>query len=208
MYDADYFLRGKETGKSLYTNYSWLPDLTLPMARRIVEILGIRKDHKVLDYGCSRGYLVKALRELGYNAYGCDTSEWAIENCDSDVRGYVTGSSLYYAPFDWVIAKDVLEHIHGVEGSIKSIGWMCDGIFAVVPLSDDKCERYVIPDYEKDVTHVVRWPLVAWLEAFRASLGRDWIVFGSHRIEGIKDNWYKPGWELGNGFIVARRRGG
>ena len=31
QYDEDYFLRGKQTGKSLYEDYRWLPELTRPM---------------------------------------------------------------------------------------------------------------------------------------------------------------------------------
>ena len=31
VYDADYYLRGEETKKSLYTDYRWLPDGTIPM---------------------------------------------------------------------------------------------------------------------------------------------------------------------------------
>jgi cyclopropane fatty-acyl-phospholipid synthase-like methyltransferase len=69
-YDADYFLRGKASGKSLYDNYRWMPDLTKPMAERIIEHLGIELDDRIMDFGCARGYLVRALTELGQDAYG------------------------------------------------------------------------------------------------------------------------------------------
>src|SRR3990167_2449572 len=91
VYDDAYFLRGAETGKSLYTNYRWLPDLTIPMAKRIIEHLGFEGDKSttILDYGCSRGYLVRALRGFGYKAYGVDVSAWAIENADEIAKPHL-----------------------------------------------------------------------------------------------------------------------
>ena len=68
VYDADYFLRGKQTGRSLYENYRWLPDLTIPMVAAMIRHLGIKPDDKILDFGCARGYVVKAFREMGYRA--------------------------------------------------------------------------------------------------------------------------------------------
>jgi len=52
FYDADYYLRGIETGKSCYQNYRWLPELTMPMVMRIIDYLHIRPDQTILDYGC------------------------------------------------------------------------------------------------------------------------------------------------------------
>src|SRR5436305_1382867 len=85
QYDEDYFLRGKESGKSLYSDYRWLPELTIPMVCAMIRHLGIGPDDTVLDFGCARGYVVKAFQELGYIAYGYDTSEWAVQNADPAV---------------------------------------------------------------------------------------------------------------------------
>src|SRR5579862_3672374 len=92
VYDESYFLRGKESGKSLYENYRWMPDLTIPMVQRIIEHCGIRRGDSILDFGCARGYVVRAFRELGYNAYGYDISRWAIENADLAAYPYLTSS--------------------------------------------------------------------------------------------------------------------
>ena len=209
QYDADYFLRGKQSGKSLYEDYRWLPNLTIPMAERIVAHCGIHPVDRVLDFGCARGYLVKALRELGYAAYGFDISKWAIDNSDPSVSYYLT--RLPEIAFDkeqygWIIAKDVLEHVQYVEYAIQRLmAHASVGVFAVVPLSKfDNNGRgyYVIEEYEKDVTHCQRWTLQKWAGMF---LSPGWRVEASYRVPGIKDNYYKPGWEYGNGFITARR---
>lgn len=208
IYDSDYYLRGKETGKSLYENYRWLPELTLPMAERIVQHCGIKRRHKILDFGCARGYLVKALRQLEYQAFGFDVSKWALDNADEEVKQYlnqdVGGEEfLKYSRFDWVIAKDVLEHcefVHNVIRDLMSVAQV--GVFVVVPLSHFPGGRYVIEEYEKDVTHKQHFTLPGWARMF---MEVGWSVEVSYRVRGIKDNYYKPGMELGNGFITARR---
>ena len=207
QYDADYYLRGKSSGKSLYEDYHWLPDLTLPMARAIINHAKIDAFDKVLDFGCARGYVVKAFREMGYDAWGVDVSEWAIKNCDSDVKHYVqwTYDSLPLQPqeFDWVIAKDVLEHVPNVADTIDTLmGVAKHGIFVVVPLAAVDGFQYVVPGYEKDVTHIHRFTLPTWARGF---IRPGWSAEARYRLKGVKDNYYQPGWETGNGFITARR---
>ena len=74
-YDEDYFERGIESGKSLYTNYRWIPELTIPMCSFLNEQLGIGQSENVLDFGCAKGFIVKAMRLLGRNAYGVDLNQ-------------------------------------------------------------------------------------------------------------------------------------
>src|SRR4051812_29525510 len=208
LYDADYFLRGRASGKSLYEDYRWLPELTIPMAERMIEHCGIRHGQKILDFGCARGYLVRAFRELGYETYGYDESKWALENLDPVAKPYVNWTVgevpfWYNEKFDWIIAKDVLEHIEYVDLKIRQLQDYCNlGMMVIVPLSKFHGNGYVIEDYEKDVTHKQRLPLLSWVNFF---LRHDWQVECAYRIPGIKDNYFKPGWEYGNGFITARR---
>ena len=198
-YDADYFLRGRATGKSLYEDYRWLPDLTLPMVAAMVKYLGIATSDTILDFGCARGYTVRAFREMGYDVYGYDVSRWALENADETVKDYLT-NSLTDAPFDWIIAKDVLEHVPQVADTIAGLMKIAKvGIFAVVPLSMVDGQPYVVSDYEKDVTHVHRLCLSSWAKMF---MRPGWEVTGSYRVPGVKDNYAQ--FATGNGFITAR----
>ncbi len=202
-YNEDYYMRGKEKGLSLYENYRWLPELTVQMCQAIADHLKFKEDDTILDFGCARGYVVKALRILGYDAYGQDSSEWAIDNCDPDVKEYVKCYKELRFPFDWIIAKDVLEHVVELEDTItKMLKYARTGILAVVPLSPEDGAPYVLADYEKDVTHVHRLTLASWGRMF---LQRGWDVKLSYRVPGIKDNHYCSAWEPGDGFIVATR---
>jgi SAM-dependent methyltransferase len=159
----------------------------------------------VLDFGCARGYVVRAFRELGYSAYGYDTSEWATENADLRAYHYLTRREDMALPvgeptYDWVIAKDVLEHVERVEETITRImGTARVGVFVVVPLSHDG-KQYDIKEYEEDVTHIHRRPLQWWVGQFHR-IG--WSVDGRYRVPGIKDNYRNH--QMGNGFVTARR---
>lgn len=203
-FDEDYFLRGKELGISGYTQYRWLPDLTIPMACAMVSHLKVDNDDTILDFGCARGYLVKALREMGYDAWGYDISQWALENADEAVKNrflICNDSTLYADSFDWVIAKDVLEHVEELQKTIDEIMNIArKGVFVVVPLSLFDNQPYIVADYEKDVTHIHRLCLSSWAKMF---MRPGWSVEGRYMIRGVKQNYQT--WEWGNGFITARR---
>lgn len=204
QYDADYFLHGKQSGKSLYENYRWLPELTRPMVCAMIRHLNIEACDTILDFGCARGYTVRAFREMGYDAWGYDISKWAIDNADETVREYLTHNLFDQVPmvrhrFDWIIAKDVLEHVQGLSFTVDAIkDRVRKGVFAVVPLAHGK--HYDVPEYEEDVTHVHRRSLQWWVSLFQQT---GWSVEARYRVEGIKDNYAH--FPTGNGFIVARR---
>jgi predicted TPR repeat methyltransferase len=165
FFDEDYFINGKKLGKSLYENYRWLPDLTIPMAESLITYLGISAGSRVLDYGCANGFLVKALRNLGVQSFGCDISKFAIENCDLEIKPYLTlikeDTKFPFLPdnfhqkFDYIIAKDVFEHIPktGLKRLLTSMLKMTDRLYVLVPLGDEGVYR--IADYELDQSHVI-----------------------------------------------------
>lgn len=203
-YDADYFLRGKETGKSLYENYRWMPELTIPMVCSMVSHLRIEPDHTILDFGCARGYSVRAFRELGYDAWGVDASEWAVMNCDPEVKDFVFlpgAEPKFTSMVDWTIAKDVLEHVEIVAEMVSFLMQQSRvGVFAVVPLSLADGHPYVVREYEQDITHLHRLSLASWVRMF---LRPGWKVEASYAVPGIKCNYAQH--KMGNGFITARR---
>ncbi len=189
-YDADYYLNGKATGKSNYENYSWKPDLTLPMADWLKRTLHIKDGDTVLDFGTARGFLVKALRMRGVNAFGCDSSEWAVANCDEGVKGYIT-REIPEGRFDHIIAKDVLEHITETDlvGVLKTlIAATRKSLLMIVPLTHHVDGSFLRDEDNADPSHVIMWPLQEWMafvEAF-AKDGDSCIVTGSWHYPGLK----------------------
>lgn len=187
VFNEDYFMNGVATGISNYENYQWLPDKTIPMVRAIKRYLDIRWFDSVLDFGCSRGYVVKAFRTIGVSAFGMDISKWAIKNCDPAVKPYV-GHKLGHT-YSFILSKDVLEHISHKELSIVVSDLMSRAsraLFIVVPLAVEDNGDYVCPRDEADMTHKIRWTLTTWIE-FLQETGPEFVVNGSFSIPGVKD---------------------
>lgn len=203
LFDADYFERGIETGKSCYTNYRWIPELTMPMVMTYIDVLSLGRTETILDFGCAKGYAVKALRMLYRKAWGCDVSRYAIKSCDTNIKEYLKLCNGYPVPFeqefDSVIAKDVLEHINlqDLPGILSELRKCAKQMFAIVPLGNDE-DRFIVPAYDLDKTHQLAKNEEWWMDRFRQS---DWRVMSfRHRIEGIKDNWMH--YPKGNGFFI------
>ena len=66
FYNEDYYENGLALGCSGYSNYRWIPELTIPMAYHIINGLNISENSRILDYGCAKGYLVSAFKLLGF----------------------------------------------------------------------------------------------------------------------------------------------
>lgn len=209
-YDSDYYERGLVCGISGYMNYGWMPELTIRMAHFMIKNLPINENEKVLDYGCAKGFMVKAFRLLGVDCYGCDISSYAISKVENELKEYCWKISdtidqyTFKQDYDWMIAKDVFEHIPELElrqlllkahGKIKNI-------FVVVPLAEnDYIGKYIIPDYDKDVTHLIAKSL-SWWESFFIDTG--WQISNSqYSFEGCKENWTQI-YPKGNAFITIK----
>ena len=203
VYDEDYYERGAIVGKSGYMNYSWMPELTIRMAHFMIMNLGISRNDRVLDYGCAKGFLVKALRILGINAEGVDVSRYAIDFIDAAVKQQCRHITSHAdANYDLMIAKDVLEHI--AEDDLRDLLPMarkhCKKMFAAIPVApDDTCNTFVVPEYNKDITHVTAKSVQWWWSVFEDA---GWHVDQfSHTFLGMKQNW-TDAFAKGNAFFI------
>jgi cyclopropane fatty-acyl-phospholipid synthase-like methyltransferase len=206
-YDKAYFEYGVQSGKSGYQNYTWMPELTIRMAHYLCKNLGIDQSSKVLDYGCAKGYLVKALRLLDINAYGVDISEYAIRKSDSDIEDYLNlitdiDDQKIYQNFSHIIAKDVFEHLNEKQIKFLLNNWAQQGtrVFFAVPISYDYNGSFVIPQMHNDITHITIKPK-EWWEDIVTECGFD-LQFSNYKLFGLKDNWF-TNYPKGNIFVYA-----
>jgi len=189
-FDREYFEQGPMTGKSLYTNYRWLPELTLPLCHHLVTYCGIMSEDRILDFGCAKGYVVHGLRLLGYDAHGVDVSEYAISQSPKEVNGYVTKIEPFEEisiDFDWVICKDILEHLpyDSIDNQLQLLADCTKNLIVMVPLGDG--HKYYIDAYEQDVTHIIREDLKWWEERFfRNGFNVDEMTYD---MGPFKKNW-------------------
>lgn len=125
----------------------------------------------VLEIGCAKGYLVKALRDLGIAAYGCDISEYALNEAPEEVKDYlylidITDPEPVTLPrFDLIVSYDTFEHLPE------------DVLDNVFNFMNQVGTRYYIqvgtentPDWQHDPTHITIKPLEFWQERFEEAI--------------------------------------
>lgn len=198
-FDEDYYERGLEKGISGYSNYRWMPELTIPMCALLCERLPIKPGARILDFGCAKGFIVRAFRLLERDAWGYDVSDYAVKAADTEVRDFVS-NTMPHGRFDWVIAKDVFEHIgYGkIRKAVRHLAKRGRRLFCVVPLGANG--QYVVPSYDLDVTHRIREPLEWWTRLLNDNGFK--VQSATYTFAGVKQNYAK--WKRGNGFLVAR----
>ncbi len=204
VYDETYFERGLQSGVSCYQDYRWVPELTIPLAMALIDHLGISRGQSILDFGCAKGFLVKALRLLYRDAWGLDTSEYAIDHAESHCRlkaGNIIHTHDYFPDeFDLCIAKDVFEHIDAQELD-EVLNWIpADKLFVIVPLGDRK--KFNAPLANFDITHCNCWDIDIWIDVITMQ-GWD-LVEHSFEIKGIKDHYV--GIDKAHGFLTFKRK--
>lgn len=74
----------------------------------------------LLDIGCGGGALAKRMMQRGYDSYGVDISEYAINHCVDGMQGRLKLADITHNPsltplptqYDLVMATDLVEHIY------------------------------------------------------------------------------------------------
>jgi 2-polyprenyl-3-methyl-5-hydroxy-6-metoxy-1,4-benzoquinol methylase len=123
-----------------------------------------------LDVGCAKGFLVRALREMGKECWGVDHSPWAVEHAEPAAFPYlIRGSAEEIAierRFDIVLAFDLLPHLTEEQASqflSTARDWTDVALVAVIPSfeTDEQERRYLQADDDADLSHILmrsrRW---------------------------------------------------
>ncbi len=123
------------------------------LANRIILDL---QPTSLLDAGCGRGYLVKALRDRGVEAWGIDSSQAAIQNSLPECQPFCQVDSILQplplARYDLIICIDVVEHL-SPEDAIRGVENLClhsdDILFSSIPLPFNGSEQVTVqpPEY-------------------------------------------------------------
>ena len=201
FFDADYFERGRESGKGWLQNYRWMPRRSFREALAIIDCLGLDENSHVLDVGCAKGFIVRALRELEIKADGCDISKYALSfapdgcwHCE-DVEAW-RGRKYTHA-----FIKDVLEHNtpDQLQMTLEAIASVAPVMMAVVPMGDNG--KYRISEYHTEITHIIAEDEAWWRGAFNRAGWR--ITRECGHIPGIKDNWLPYAQGRGNRVFIC-----
>lgn len=192
-FNQAYYEDGVRQHISGYENYKWIPQRSFPEALEIVKHFHFRT---CVDFGCAKGFLVSALRSLGYEAYGEDISEYALTNAKDTAKPYLSLPN--DKQYDLLIAKDILEHVAEADLPLllRKLLSKADEFFFVIPLGDD--DRFRIREYEIDITHVTKKDEEWWLNLFKQNGYR--LVDFKYSFGAIKEKWIMQ-YPHGNGFF-------
>ena len=199
VFDKNYFENGIKNGISLYENYRWLPEVSLPIANYIKQRY---KNKIILDYGCAKGFLVHALRLLNVISYGFDISNYALKNCHKEVKPYLYCNKNKVPEIQVVFIKDVLEHIkyENIDEELNWISTKCEEILAIIPLGENN--KYRISEYGFDKTHIIKENEEWWIKKF-INIGFTIDEF-YYKMEIIKKNWHDHH-DFGNAFFFLKK---
>lgn len=201
-FNKDYFENGLKMGISCYENFHWMPERSFKEAHWFIEHMKVYDSARILDYGCAKGFFVKAMRILGYDAWGYDISKYAISEADNDTSAYLRDTPFCRSiHFDFGFCKDVLEHSDNkaklkatlIEMREYSTRWLI-----VVPLAANG--QYIEKEYEKDSTHFMRFSAIQWSDIIENAGMK--IESVSPVMRGLKDKWAYN--RKSNLFIRAR----
>jgi len=88
---------------------------------------GFKKSARLLDIGCSTGFLLDEARKKGWEVYGVELSQWAVDYARNKLGiANVFGGTLKEAAypsnyFDAVILKDAIEHLTDPKSTLIEI---------------------------------------------------------------------------------------
>ncbi len=136
-YDRDYF----ETGvKSNWRGgYDWpqFRGVFTEAAACLAELFPAADSF--LDVGCAKGFLVRALRERGLQAWGFDHSPWAIAHADPQASPFLTQQSVddaaFTRQFDVAVAMSIFESLTQAQLDAflpRLRRWTRQALFAVI----------------------------------------------------------------------------
>lgn len=115
-YNKGYFT-GDPT-RSAYVDYkNDKPYITLNLRKYLKQIMKIKPSGKLLDVGCAMGFFVELALKKGFDAYGIDPSEYAVNEAQTLVGSerikQGTLDIVKFSPksFDVITLLDVFEHL-------------------------------------------------------------------------------------------------
>jgi len=120
-YDKDYYEGGE------YSSYAKMEDETKHWYSEVLSLAGIESGQgKALDVGCAYGYSLGVLSNFGFEPFGMDLSEYAVEKARkrTDARvsvGDVQEFIPFNGKFDLITCLDTLEHLERPERAIANI---------------------------------------------------------------------------------------
>ena len=118
----------KEDLYKFYNNYglgSYLSPLTIKRYNELLdEFESYRKTNKILDVGCGVGYFLDEAKKRGWEVYGNELSDKAVEVCQNKnincTLGELDANNFAEDSFDVITSFEVIEHMNRPKAEIAA----------------------------------------------------------------------------------------
>ena len=197
-YDEEYFSPGSKSGFIL--PFTWEVEAATIM-KLAHELKAMFHPENALDVGCAKGFLCKALLELGIDAHGCDISEYAVSNCEPEVKGRLMiadirdGLPYLDNSFDLVCTESTLEHIEMeflpyVASEIARVSR--NHVFISIPVSPDNENRPLGDPSHRTYMSVSYWISLFYNQGLLCDLRMSSQSYDAYPYSSASLSFYKP----------------
>ncbi len=131
LYSDEYFTqKGIVTGRDFFSEWSRLYDIAR-FSQEIRNIKKFKKAGKVLDIGCATGSFMEMIYREGFEPYGTDVSEFAVNYIKTNFGfpafcGFLSDISFEKSFFDVITLHHVLEHIS------DPVAFLCNDVKSIL----------------------------------------------------------------------------
>lgn len=118
-----------------------------------------RKTNKILDIGCGTGFFLDVAKEMGWEVYGTEFTDDAVNICKNKGINMQTGrlNAGWYNPeqFDVITSFEVMEHIYNPIEEVQNIHHILrkGGLFYLTTPNFNAVERYMLKDNYNVITY-------------------------------------------------------
>ena len=145
-------------------------------ARQIANFFKLKKNSKVLEVGCAKGYLLVEFLKLGMKTFGLDGSYYAKINAHKLIKKNIKKFNIEKKMpfksdfFDFVICKEVLPHIkkNKLNSLIKEISRVVkkkNNILIEIQSFKDKSDKFFFQNW--DPTHKSCFNEKEWIKILK-----------------------------------------
>jgi len=131
-----------------------------PAVLEMIDNFSLKTPARILELGCAKGFILYEFHQLGYEVYGIDISDYAVEHSMAEISEFITCQScveLDYPDnfFDLVYSKEMLPHLTEMEIDrvITSLNRVSKNsqVFLEIQIADTKESKELV--YAWDKTH-------------------------------------------------------
>lgn len=144
-----------------YGSEGYLSPITIKSYNLLLdEFERYRNSNRILDIGCGRGWFLQEARKRGWEVFGTEYSDKAVEICEKSgvkmKQGKLDASEFDNHDFDVITSFEVIEHINNPNEDLKEINKLLrkGGLFYCTTPNFDSLMRY----YLKEQYNVIDYP--------------------------------------------------